>query len=182
MEAVCAVRQRHTCPVTCSAFRAYVPTWRKCIHGCACVHAAVSLTPHRQGHIWAYSAAHGTFTCLVPMSANAPIMPSVHMPTNQVHPGLIVLGGIFQHGTWSPVSTEAGERKSVEAHGTLWPSRVHLLSQCLETRDSGRILQAFRCAPKQCRTTKVYERAITQDIGFIRHLGAHAHTHIHTQS
>lgn len=164
MESMGAMRQRCLGPIAGSLLRTDVATGRKSVAGWPRVQAETGLLAEPQGHIGSHKAAERTLALLgASLPPAAPAMIAMDVTTTDVDPGLLLVGCCAATG-WT------GEGQGAEAHRTLGPCCVGLLSLGLQLFQGGCPQQPCRSAPQQCGPTQVNERTILQDVGFVFHL------------
>lgn len=164
VEGVGAMRQWCLGPIAGSLLRTDVATGCKSVAGWPRVQAETSLLAKPQGHIGSHKAAERTLALLgASLPPAAPAMVAMDMTTTDVDPGLLLVRRCATTG-------RTGEGQGAEAHRTLGPCCVGLLSLGLQLFQCGCPQQPCRSAPQQRGPTQVDERTILQDVGFVFHL------------
>lgn len=132
---------------------------------CASIYVKGRFASEPERNIGAHGSAHGTLSLSIGVSFRtvAPVVVAVNVATGKVDPGLFVLlSGYVGQGT--ATALHAGKCQSVEAHRALRPGCVQLLPQGLQVLLSGGVEKSIGCAPEQCGSAQVNQRAILQDI------------------
>lgn len=164
MESMGAMRQWRLRPIAGSLLRTDVATGCESVAGWPRIQAQTRLLAEPQGYVGSHKAAERTLSLLgSSLPPAAPAMIAVDMTTTDVDPGLLLVGCCAATG-WT------GEGQGAEAHRTLGPCCVGLLSLGLQLFQGGCPQQPCRSAPQQCGPTQVDERTILQDVGFVFHL------------
>lgn len=168
MESVGTMWQWCLGPVAGSLLRTDMATGCKSVAGWPRVQAETGLLAEPQGHIGSHKAAKRTLALLrASFPPAAPAMVAMDVTTTDVDPGLLLVRCCAATG-WT------GEGQGAEAHGTLGPCRVGLLSLGLQLFQRGCPQQPCWSAPQQRGPTQVDERTILQDVGLVFHLAGAA--------
>lgn len=174
VESMGAVRQRDLAPAHHSLLRADVAAGAEGVGGRPGIQVQSPLAAQPQWHVGAHPAAHGALPLAGARGrrttraggafvlAVAPVVVAVHMAAVDVDPGLLLVHNL--------TLGQAGEGQRVEAHRTLRPCSVQLLSQRLQLLEGRSMAEPAGGPPEQGGTAQVDERAILESVGLIFNL------------